>query len=247
MSGETWMVLGASSAIARAFARLVAARGDGVVLAGRDREDLEAMARDLRVRGAARAEVLNFDALDMPSHPAFARECSRHVDGKLCVFLAFAAMPEQDAIDKDPSLAIHAIDATFTGAVSVLHCLAPMLEDQQGGRVIALGSVAGDRGRRKNYVYGAAKAGLHTYLQGLRARLHAAGATVTTVKPGFVDTAMTFGRPGLFLVAAPESVAAAALAAAEKGREEIYAPFFWAFIMLIIKSIPERIMKKLNI
>ncbi|MCC7048909.1 MAG: SDR family NAD(P)-dependent oxidoreductase [Alphaproteobacteria bacterium] len=247
MSGETWVVLGATSAIARAFARIVAARGDGVILAGRDREDLAALAQDLRVRGAGWAEALGFDALDTASHGEFARECGRRATGKLCVFLAFAAMPEQDAIDKDPSLAVHTINATFTGAVSVLHCLAPMLDDQHGGRVIALGSVAGDRGRRKNYVYGAAKAGLHTYLQGLRARLFAAGATVTTVKPGFVDTAMTFGRPGLFLVAAPEAVAAAALAAAEKGREEIYAPFFWAFIMLIIKSIPERIMKKLNI
>jgi short-subunit dehydrogenase len=247
MSGETWVVLGASSAIARAFARLVAARGDGAILAGRDRDDLDALAQDLRVRGAAHADVLHFDALDTASHPAFARECRRLATGKLSVFLAFAAMPEQEAIDKDPSLAVHAIAAGFTGAVSILHCLAPILEDQHGGRVIALGSVAGDRGRRKNYVYGAAKAGLHTYLQGLRARLFSFGATVTTVKPGFVDTSMTFGRPGMFLVAAPDSVAAAALAAAEKGREEIYTPFFWALIMLIIKSIPERVMKKLNI
>jgi len=247
VSGDTWIVLGASSGIARAFARLVAARGDGVVLTGRDRDDLEAMARDLRVRGAMQADVLQFDALDTAGHPGFARECRRLAPGKLNVFLAFATMPEQEAIDRDPSLAVHTIAAGFTGAVSVLHCLAPHLEDQQGGRIVALGSVAGDRGRRKNYVYGAAKAGLHTYLQGLRSHLFASGATVTTVKPGFVDTAMTFGRPGLFLVAAPEAVARAALAAAEKGREEIYAPFFWRFIMLIIKSIPERVMKKLNI
>ncbi len=247
MSGETWVVLGASSAIARAFARLIAARGDGAVLAGRDREDLEALAQDLRVRGAARVDVVAFDALDTANHADFARECRRLAPGRLNVFLAFAAMPEQEAIDRDPSLAVHTIGTGFTGAVSVLQCLAPIIEDQLGGRVIALGSVAGDRGRRKNYVYGATKAGLHTYLQGLRARLFASGASVTTVKPGFVDTAMTFGRPGLFLVASPDAVAKAALAAADKGREEIYAPFFWALIMLFIKSIPERLMKKLNI
>ncbi len=246
-SANGWVILGASSAIARAFARIVAQRGDAVVLAGRDREDLDALARDVTVRGAAQASVLAFDALDTASHAGFAAECRRLVPGRLNVFLAFAAMPEQDAIDKDPALAVHTINAGFTGAVSVLHHLAPHFEDQHGGIVIALGSVAGDRGRIKNYVYGSAKAGLHAYLQGLRARLFKVGATVTTVKPGFVDTAMTFGRPGLFLVAAPEDLAATALKAAEKGREVIYAPFFWTFIMLIIKSIPERIMKKLSI
>ncbi len=242
-----WVILGASSAIARAFARIVAQRGDTVIVAGRDREDLEALAQDVSVRGAAGVQVLGFDALDTASHAGFAAECRRLIPGRLNVFLAFAAMPEQAAIDKDPTLAVHTINAGFTGAVSVLHHLAPHFEDQQGGIVIALGSVAGDRGRIKNYVYGSAKAGLHAYLQGLRARLFRAGAIVTTVKPGFVDTAMTFGRPGLFLVAAPEDIALASLRAAEKGREVIYAPFFWTFIMLIIKSIPERIMKKLSI
>ncbi len=247
MSGETWVVLGASSAIARAFARLVARRGDGVILAGRDREDLETLAKDLSLRGAPAVHVLGFDALDTASHPDFARECRRLAPGKLCVFLAFAYMEDQAALDADPDRALATIGAGFTGAVSVLHRLAPHLEDQEGGHVIALGSVAGDRGRRKNYVYGATKAGLHVYLQGLRARLYRHGVTVTTVKPGFVDTAMTFGRTGLFLVAPPRAVAEAALAAALKGRDEIYAPWFWALIMAIIKAIPERVMKRLDI
>ncbi|HEX2114477.1 MAG TPA: SDR family NAD(P)-dependent oxidoreductase, partial [Alphaproteobacteria bacterium] len=108
-------------------------------------------------------------------------------------------------------------------------------------------SVAGDRGRIKNYVYGSAKAGLSAYLQGLRARLFRSGVTVTTVKPGFVDTAMTFGLPGMFLVASPESVARACLAAARRGREEVYVPFFWWGIMTIIRNIPERIFKRLSI
>jgi len=245
--GQGWVILGASSAIARAFARLVAGRGDQILLAGRDTDDLESLAKDVAVRGAGSAEVLSFDALATETHADFAAACRQRIAGRMNVFLAFAAMPEQEAIDRDPSLAVHTIAAGFTGAVSVLHHLAPHFEDQHGGLVIALGSVAGDRGRIKNYVYGATKAGLHAYLQGLRARLFRAGATVTTVKPGFVDTAMTFGRPGLFLVAAPEDVARSALQAAEKGRESIYAPFFWTFIMLIIKSIPERIMKRLSI
>lgn len=247
MSGETWVVLGASSAIARAFARLVARRGDGVILAGRDREDLDILAKDLALRGAASVHVLGFDALDTASHPDFARDCRRLAPGRLGVFLAFAYMEEQASVDAEPDLALATIGAGFTGAVSVLHRLAPPLEDQEGGHVIALGSVAGDRGRRKNYVYGATKAGLHAYLQGLRARLHRHGVTVTTVKPGFVDTAMTFGRPELFLVASPRAVAEAALKAALKGRDEIYAPWFWTPIMAVIKAIPERVMKRLDI
>jgi len=112
---------------------------------------------------------------------------------------------------------------------------------------VALGSVAGDRGRLKNYVYGAAKAGLHTYLQGLRARGVRSGVQVVTVKPGFVDTAMTWGLPGMFLVASPDAIAAACLSAVAKKRDVIYAPFFWWGIMTIIRHIPERIFKKLNI
>jgi short-subunit dehydrogenase len=247
MTAETWLVLGASSAIARAFARLVARRGHGVILAGRDRADLDILAQDLIVRGAAEAHVLAFDALDFGAHDQFARDCRRLAPGRLCVFLAFASMDDQSAIDAAPDLALGTINAGFSGPVSVLHRLAPELEAQEGGHVIVLGSVAGDRGRRKNYVYGATKAGLHTYLQGLRARLFRHGVTVTTVKPGFVDTAMTFGRPGLFLVAPPRAVAEAALNAALKGREEIYTPWFWALIMLIIKAIPERMMKRLDI
>ncbi|MBL0932538.1 MAG: SDR family NAD(P)-dependent oxidoreductase [Alphaproteobacteria bacterium] len=139
------------------------------------------------------------------------------------------------------------IVTNYTGAVLLLQRFAPVFEAQKSGTVIALGSVAGDRGRLKNYVYGSAKAGLHAYLQGLRARLVRSGAHVVTLKPGFVDTAMTWGLPGLFLVASPAAIAKAALTAAAKKRDIVYAPFFWWGIMTIIKHIPERIFKKLNI
>jgi short-subunit dehydrogenase len=243
---ETWLVLGASSAIARAFARAAAASGADIVLAGRDRADLEAIAADLRIRSGGDAEVLDFDAADIASHGAFAERVAalgRPVD----LFLAFGTMPSQEAIDRDAALAERTIRVNYLGAVSVLQALAPLFERRAGGRIVALSSVAGDRGRLKNYVYGSAKAGLGTYLQGLRARLHRAGVSVTTVKPGFVDTAMTFGLPGLFLLASPEAVAQACLTAARRGADEIYAPAFWWAIMTIIRAIPERIFKRLNI
>lgn len=249
MSREIWLILGASSSVARAFARLVAGQGATVLLAGRDLDDLERSAADLRVRGAAAVEVLPFDAADYAAHPAFAARCAeiRGTTGRLNVFLAFGVMPDQAAIDATPPLVADTIAANFTGAASVLTSLAPVIEAQRGGHVVVLSSVAGDRGRLKNYVYGAAKAGLNAYLQGLRARLYRAGATVTTVKAGFLDTAMTFGLPGMFLVASPETCAAACLRHARKGREVAYFPLFWFGVMTIIKAIPERIFKRLNI
>jgi short-subunit dehydrogenase len=248
LSGRTWLVLGASSSIARAFSRLVAEAGAGVLLAGRDADDLARTAADLTARHGTSAEVLRFDALDRASIAALVAHCRAAVPaGALDVFLAFGAMPEQAAIEADPTLAAAAIAATYTGAVELLLGLAPLLEAGRRGHVVVLGSVAGDRGRLKNYVYGSAKAGLAVFTAGLRNRLLRAGVLVTTVKPGFVDTAMTWGLPGLFLVASPEATARASLAAALKGREVIYTPRFWAFIMLIIRLIPERIFKKLSI
>jgi short-subunit dehydrogenase len=245
---DTWLVLGASSAIARAFARVAASEGADVILAGRDRDDLDKSAADVALRSGRRATVLDFDALDYPSHEtviARAREAAGA--GTLNIFIAFGTMPAQAEIDRDVKLAFRTIESNYTGAVSILQAAAPVLEAQKRGAVVVLSSVAGDRGRIKNYVYGSAKAGLTAYLQGLRARLFRSGVGVTTVKPGFVDTAMTFGLPGMFLVASPESVARACLAAARRGKEEIYFPFFWWGIMMIIRNIPERIFKRLSI
>jgi short-subunit dehydrogenase len=122
-----------------------------------------------------------------------------------------------------------------------------MFEAHKAGRIVVLGSVAGDRGRLSNYVYGSAKAGLHAYLQGLRARLWRSGVTVTTVKPGPVDTAMTYGLDKLPLLVQPEAVAAACLKAAQQGAEQVYVPVPWRLIMAVIRAIPERIFKRLSI
>jgi len=244
MSRPVWLVLGASSSIARAFARLAAEDGADVILAGRDLEDMERSAADIRTRAGAKVEVRHFDAADRASHPAFVEALPRR---RLNVFLCFGLMYPQEAIERDPSLAEPVIAVNYLGAVSILSRLAPRLADAGGGAVVVLSSVAGDRGRASNYVYGSSKAGLNAYLQGLRARLARHGVTVTTVKPGFLDTAMTFGLPGMFLVASPEACARACLAYAAKGREVAYFPAFWCLIMVIIKAIPERLFKKLRV
>src|SRR5579885_726161 len=184
---ETWLVLGASSPIARAFALKAARQGCDLLLAARDLEDAERSAADLRIRTGRQASALRFDAADLASHGPFTAAC-RERGGRLNLFLAFGFNRPQDEIDGDPALTRSIVEVNYLGAVSILGHLAPLFEAQRGGRVVALGSVAGDRGRRRNYLYGSAKAGLHTYLEGLRARLAASGATVTTIKPGFVDT-----------------------------------------------------------
>ena len=184
MSGETWLVLGASSAIARAFARAAAARGDDVLLAGRDGEDLARTAEDLRLRHGVETGEIAFDATDFAAHADLAKQAQEQASGTLNIFLAFATMPEQAAMEADFELARGMVEATYLGPISVLTHLAPILEAQGRGRVVILGSVAGDRGRIKNYAYGSAKAGLHAWAAGFRARLFKAGVRVTTVKPG---------------------------------------------------------------
>jgi len=242
---RTWVVLGASSSVGRAFARLAAAEGCDIILAGRDADDLQRTAADVALRANCRADVLPFDATAMDDHDTFVSDCVAR--GPLDLYLLFGAMPEQEAIDRDFALALQTIEVNYVGAVSVLSRFAPHLEAQGGGRVVVLSSVAGDRGRLKNYVYGSAKGALNLYLQGLRARLSRSAVSVTTVKAGFLDTDMTYGLPGMFLVATPEACAEACLRFSAKGREVAYFPVFWWLIMTIIKSIPERIFKRLSI
>ena len=243
---ETWIILGATSSMARALARALAEQGHSLLLAGRDMDDIKRLAADCTARGAAMAEAVTFDARKPATFTPLIEKLSDQ-EGMLNAAVFVGSMPEQEAIDNDPSLIDGTVMDSFTGPARFLQMMAPLMEARGGGTVVGIGSVAGDRGRVGNYVYGAAKAGFHTYLSGLRNRLTRAGAHVVTVKPGFVDTAMTWGIEGMFLVAPPEKVATDILRAVEKRRNVIYTPFFWRYIMLIIRSIPEPIFKKMSI
>lgn len=248
MTDRTWLILGASSPIARAFARRVAGQGARLILAGRDTEELALTAADLRLRGASAATVEGFDAEDMASIDALAARVQQQTSpGGLDIFLAVGLMPDQAAMAADPALATRCLTANFTGPARLLLALVPQLEAGRAGRVIVLGSVAGDRGRFSNYIYGSAKAGLAAFCSGLRARLFRQGVSLTFAKPGFLDTAMTWGLPGIFYAESPDRAAATLLRASLKGREELYVPGFWAVIMLIIRLVPEKIFKRLSI
>jgi short-subunit dehydrogenase len=241
------LILGATSAIASALAREFAAHKCDLVLGGRDREELGALASDLILRYGIRAGVLPFDALDTQTHASalrlFLAETGNALEG---VVVCMGYLGDQAKGQTDWEEARRILETNFTGCVSALNILANHFESRHAGFLCALSSVAGDRGRQSNYLYGAAKAGLSTFLEGLRNRLFHAHVKVITVKPGFVDTRMTYGHSGLFLVASPESVAKGIFRAIIKGKDVVYLPWFWRPIMLIVRSIPEAIFKRLR-
>ncbi|HUW61379.1 MAG TPA: SDR family oxidoreductase [Candidatus Bathyarchaeia archaeon] len=246
--GKGVVILGATSAIARAAAIELGQRGYDLILASRDTEENQAVASDVEVRTGAKVAAFPFEAEDMSSHPAFFTRCRDHFGGGLAgVILCFGYLDDQKAAERDFSIARRIIDVNYTGAVSILELFAGHFEERRKGFICAVSSVAGDRGRLTNYMYCSAKAGLTTYLEGLRNRLFRSGVPVTTVKPGFVDTKMTFGKPNLMLVAPAEKAAKDIVKAALKGKDVIYTPWFWRYIMLIIQHVPETIFKRLKL
>ncbi len=243
------VILGAASSVARAIGAEFAARGTPLLLADYDTEEAENNARDLATRFGVQCEARHFDALAYDSHGRFAERAADFFGATPNgVVLCFGFMAEQDEAARDFTLAKRMLDTNLTGAVSVLERFAALLSARgQGGFICALSSVAGDRGKQSNYIYGASKAGLTCYLDGLRNRLHAAGVDVICVKPGFMDTAMTYGTPlpGP-LVATPAQAGKAIHRAIERRRHTVYVRWFWRYIMLIIRAIPEWQFKKMK-
>jgi short-subunit dehydrogenase len=234
------LILGATSSIARACATEFAARGNNLFLASRDTEELARIANDLRVRYNVKIHYGEFDAENFATHEKFWQDTLHTIGTIDGVLVAFGYLGNKQQSQQT-------IARNFSGAVSILDICANYFEQQKKGFVIGLSSVAGDRGRKSNYVYGAAKAALNVYLQGLRQRLFKNHIKVLTVKLGFVDTAMTFELPNLFLVAKPEDVAKKIVSALKQNHDNVYIPWFWRYIMLIIKSIPEVIFKRLTL
>ena len=242
-----YLVLGAGSAIARAMAMEWALRESAsVILAGRNLPEMERLAADIHIRYDVSTSALAFDALDYAGHAAFWQRCLETGDAVDGVILAVGSNPDQEEAEQDTGVTRQAVEVNFTACASILHTVAPYFEQRGRGTLVVLASVAGDRGRKSNYVYGSAKAGLAVFTEGLRMRLAGSGVRVITVKPGFVDTRMTFERGKLPLVASPQSVAQAVYGAVQRGRNTIYVPWFWALIMMMIRALPERIMSKMN-
>lgn len=240
------LIVGASSAIAEAVARLFAAQGDMLYLAGRRAEALEAIAADLRVRGAARAQTEVMDANTIERHAALLDNADAALGGLDTVLIAHGTLSDQAACQKSVALTFQELHTNALSVIALLTLVATRFEAQRSGTIAVISSVAGDRGRQSNYVYGTAKAAVSTFLSGLRQRLHKSSVHVVTIKPGFVDTPMTRGFPKGLLWAQPERVARDIVTAMEKGKDVVYTPGFWRVIIWIIESLPEKIFKSLS-
>jgi len=234
------LILGATSSIARACAEIFAARGDQLYLAGRNQEELVRIETDLKVRFNAQVHHTLFDAEDMASHADVWHKALEKMQRIDCLFVATGYMGNNEQ-------AIKVININFTGLVSVINIAAKYFSEQKRGTIAVLSSVAGERGRQSNYIYGAAKSGLTAYLQGLRNYLFPYNVNVLTVKLGMVDTAMTIGMQPEFLKAQPKTVAKSIVKAIDNKKDSVYIPWFWYWIMLIIRLIPEKVFKRLKL
>ncbi|THB66789.1 MAG: SDR family oxidoreductase [Gammaproteobacteria bacterium] len=238
------LILGAASDIAKAVAAEYAKQGKSLYLATRaqEKEEAEATATDLKVKYNIEAETVEVDAVDFASHADFYEKLDPKPEGTL-LFIGYLGDQIKAQADFEETQRI--INTNYVGAVSLLNVIANDYESKKSGFIVGVSSVAGDRGRQSNYLYGSAKAGLTAYLSGLRHRLYASGVHVVTVKPGFVNTRMTEGMDlPAKLTAEPEEVARDIVKAQQKRKNTIYTKWFWRCVMMVITSIPEFVFKK---
>ena len=239
------LIVGAKSDIAKETARVYAKNGYDLYLAARNVNELEEFRNDLEVRSKVTVKTLELDLIAFDTHENFYSSLS---EKPLGVVVVAGYMTEQHKAEQEWNETLNTINVNYTGAVSLLNIVANDFEKERRGFIVGVSSVAGDRGRKTNYIYGSAKAAFSAYLSGLRNRLHESGVSVLTVKPGFVNTKMTEGLDlPEKLTAEPSEVADDIFKAQQAGKNTLYTKWIWRYIMLIITTIPEFIFKKLSI
>ncbi|HRE49080.1 MAG TPA: SDR family oxidoreductase [Aggregatilineales bacterium] len=241
------LILGATSAIAHETAKCFAAEGAALCLVGRSAEKLAACERDLKVAGASQVATLCYDLDDLDAHETLINEAVTALGGLDVALLAQGTLGNQAASQSSVSETLKQFQTNALSYISLLTLLANRFEAQKSGAIAIIGSVAGERGRGSNYVYGSAKGAVMLFAGGLRNRLAKAGVAVLTVKPGFVDTPMTAGMKKNPLYASAKSVGGRIHKAVQRREDVVYTPWFWMGIMAIIRSIPERLFKKLGL
>jgi short-subunit dehydrogenase len=231
------LIIGAKSDIAKEVAREYAKNDYDLYLAGRNIDEMKDFENDIKIRSKADVKFKEFDITDFESHEPFYNTLEPKPLG---VIVVAGYMAEQKTCENDWSETLNTINVNFTGAVSILNIIANDMEQNKNGFIVGVSSVAGDRGRKANYIYGSSKAAFSAYLSGLRNRLHESGVKVLTVKPGFVATKMTEGLDlPEKLTAQPEEVASDIYNAQQKGKDILYTKGIWKWVMLIIGMIPE--------
>jgi decaprenylphospho-beta-D-erythro-pentofuranosid-2-ulose 2-reductase len=240
-------IVGASSAIAHETAKLFARDGADLFLVGRSAEKLNVIVDDLKVRGAKRVETFLMDATDLDRHEEMLQQAITTLGGLDMILIAHGTLGNQRASELSVAETLKELNTNEISVISLLTLCANYFEREKRGCIAVISSVAGDRGRKSNYVYGTAKAAVSTFLQGLRNRLSSSGVSVVTIKPGTVATPMTAHMKQGPLFAQPSVVGEGIYEAMMKGKDIVYLPGFWRIIMFIIKSIPEGIFKKLSL
>ena len=241
------LITGATSAIAQQAARHFAADRAAFLLVGRDPDKLAAVADDLRARGAKKVDTVVVDLLDLARCSRLIDEAVERLGGLDALLVAQGTLPDQAACEVDPELTLRELSLNAMGPITLLLRAAAHFETQRSGCLAVITSVAGVRGRRTNYVYGAAKAAVSTVLEGLRGRMGEAGVSVVDIRPGFVETPMTAHLPKKPLVATAASVGERVYRAMASGDAVVYTPWFWRWIALAIQLIPRSIFAKLPI
>jgi short-subunit dehydrogenase len=214
---------------------------------GRSSQVLSDIATDLKVRGAECAEFAEMDMNDFAAHETMLAQADRSLQGLDTVLIAHGTLADQQACENSVELTLRELTTNGISVVALLTRIATRLETRGAGTIVVISSVAGDRGRQSNYVYGSAKALVTAFLSGLRQRLYKSGVAVITIKPGFVDTPMTAAFPKGFLWAKPQRIARGIVSAVDASSPVVYLPGFWRPVMFIIRSVPERIFRHLKL
>lgn len=241
------LILGATSAIAKQTTRLFAADEHTLYLVARNEDKLSSMKQDMLVRGANDVNYESLDLTDETQHEDLIKRATESMGTIDTVLIAYGTLGDQKFSEKNYKNTLKELQINCLSVISLLTILANQLEQQQSGTIAVISSPSGDRGRQSNYVYGTAKGALTIFMQGLRNRLSKSKVHVLTIKPGFVDTPMTKDFKKGMLWVSPEVISKGIYKAIKKKREVAYLPFFWRYIMLIIKSIPEKIFKYLSL
>ena len=241
------LIIGATSVIAEHCARVWAVRGDALYLVARNEERLKAIASDLKVKGAAQIYTYHMDLNEMDNHVAMLDKAELELDGIDTVLIAHGTLSNQKNCEQSVIEAIAEIQTNALSIVSLLTLIVNRFEKKRNGTIAVISSVAGDRGRISNYVYGSSKAMVTSFTSGIRQRLHKANVAVVTIKLGFVDTPMTAHFKKGLLWAKPDFISAKIVKAIDQRKDEVYIPSFWWFVMTVIKILPENIFKRINI
>ena len=241
------VIMGATSAIAYETAKHFAAEGADLFLVARSASKLTTIANDLKVRGARRIDTYELDLAELGQHQALFDAIVQAYETLDMLLIAHGTLGDQHLCEASVEETVKEFTNNCISVISLLTLFANYFEQQRHGCIAVISSVAGDRGRQSNYVYGTSKAAVSTFLQGLRNRLYKSGVTVLTIKPGFVDTPMTASHRKNLLFASAQSVGAGIYKAMKQGRDVVYLPWFWRPILLIVNLIPERLFKKLSL